>query len=1586
MNDYIGDNGDNTLSLGADGTSAYGYGGNDIITGGVNADSLYGGSGNDTIDGGDGDDLIDGGESLAGGEVDEDVIFGGAGRDSIRGGGGGSGISGGFGGDLLMGDDSASQHQGDDTINGDAGADTIFGYAGNDLLDGGDDNDSLDGGLGDDSIMGGAGDDNVLGAAGHDAIDGGAGADNLDGGAGDDTITGGDGSDSVYGGAGADNITGGAGADRIFGGLGGDTIDGGDGDDLIDGGESLAGGEADPDIIFGGAGNDTLRGSGGNSAISGGFGGDLLMGDDSASQNQGADTLAGDAGADTIFGYAGNDLLDGGADNDSLDGGLGDDSIAGGTGDDYVLGAAGDDAIVGGLGADVLYAGAGDDSVAGGDDNDAIYGGAGDDNLYGGAGADSIYGNDGADTIEGGDGDDFIEGGESLSGGEADDEMIFGGGGSDTINTHGGHDSVDGGQGDDSLSGGAGNDNLQGGLGNDSLDGGLGDDVLTGGAGSDVITGGAGNDLFTHLLSENAGAADVYDGGADFDQLHLSVTAAEWANPVFQTDIAGLLAHINSGSAAPFVFASTGLTVSNIEKLSIEVDGVQKDPVNEQVAANTDTMDTHEDGPAVAVNLLGNDVVPDRAASVTLLTPSAYGTVTISTDLLATPQTAVATFTPGAAAQALLDGDLVTETLIYQVVDADGNIGTATLKITITGANDAASISGLSVGAIDENPSAAAPTPPPLFGTQIPQMSGVLTVEDVDNGQSAFQTPNDLTGTYGSFTFDTATGEWTYTPNEGSIELESLAEGVEVTDQMTVVSMDGTASRTVVVTITGTNDAPTLAAGVMAAVEDGPSVTLNLATLGDDIDTDNVAGDLTYTIFEPPAVGTASISGTTLTYSAGTAFQHLAQGETATVEIEVMATDAHGAQAMTVMTVTVTGTNDAPTLTAGVMNVVEDGPAVTLNLATLGDDIDSDNSGGDLTYTLANTPAFGTASISGTTLTYNPGTAFQNLAAGQTTVVAVSVIATDKHGVSTPTTVNVTVTGTNDAPTLTAGVMNVVEDGPAVTLNLATLGDDIDSDNSGGDLTYTLANTPAFGTASISGTTLTYNPGTAFQNLAAGQTTVVAVSVIATDKHGVSTPTTVNVTVTGTNDAPTLTAGVMNVVEDGPAVTLNLATLGDDIDSDNSGGDLTYTLANTPAFGTASISGTTLTYNPGTAFQNLAAGQTTVVAVSVIATDKHGVSTPTTVNVTVTGTNDRPRIIPGYADPEVTPLSDGGYTITGSFNVTDADWLNSHTLSATGMPDVTYTLIPPATNGGQSVVHWSVDVPAGSDMLGTERNINFTISDASGASDSMAMALFIPGDTNNIADVSAPMEIFTYVNEGRFEFNVNDYFYDPDEDLLIASADPNENYFETVYFQSSDGSGLPDNEIIVINPDSGAFQYLTYGQYETFNFTFLLSDGRQSQQATIQWTLEGMRDGLFGDTEANELIGGDYSEVITGYEGDDTLTSGGLGDYDVFAFFDIGEGVDVITDFISYDDRIGVSAAGFGGNLVAGDYFTEVLVGENHAEMESLYTDGVFIFETDGTDGTLYWDVDGGSGENAVAFARLNGVNYLSSDDFFIFI
>ncbi|MEZ9138506.1 VCBS domain-containing protein, partial [Vibrio sp. 10N.286.52.B1] len=137
-------------------------------------------------------------------------------------------------------------------------------------------------------------------------------------------------------------------------------------------------------------------------------------------------------------------------------------------------------------------------------------------------------------------------------------------------------------------------------------------------------------------------------------------------------------------------------------------------------------------------------------------------------------------FTANSAFNQLNVGDKVEET--FTVASVDGT--PSTVKVTINGTNDAATVSSATV-AVDETDKAVT-------------TSGTLTSSDIDNQDNTF-TPSSLTGTHGNLTID-ANGHWTFTANSA---FNQLNVGDKVEETFTVTSVDGTPS-TIKVTINGT--------------------------------------------------------------------------------------------------------------------------------------------------------------------------------------------------------------------------------------------------------------------------------------------------------------------------------------------------------------------------------------------------------------------------------------------------------------------------------------------------------------------------------------------------------------------------------------------------------------------------------------------------------------------------------------------------------------------------------------------------------------------------------------------------------------
>ncbi|MBI5275029.1 MAG: hypothetical protein HY854_01080 [Burkholderiales bacterium] len=166
---------------------------------------------------------------------------------------------------------------------------------------------------GPDSFNGTSTDDTMTGLAGKDTLQGAAGNDQLDGGADNDLLMGGDGQDTLTGGTGIDLMMGGLGIDTYY-------VDHSM-DRAIDSGSTVG------DIVYASSSFIlesyieylTLQGAG-NYYGFGNTEANIITG------NVGNNVLDGGAGADTLYGGDGNDMLKGGAGADRLDGGTGNDT------------------------------------------------------------------------------------------------------------------------------------------------------------------------------------------------------------------------------------------------------------------------------------------------------------------------------------------------------------------------------------------------------------------------------------------------------------------------------------------------------------------------------------------------------------------------------------------------------------------------------------------------------------------------------------------------------------------------------------------------------------------------------------------------------------------------------------------------------------------------------------------------------------------------------------------------------------------------------------------------------------------------------------------------------------------------------------------------------------------------------------------------------------------------------------------------------------------------------------------------------------------------------------------------------------
>ena len=221
--------------------------------------------------------------------------------------------------------------------------------------------------------------------------------------------------------------------------------------------------------------------------------------------------------------------------------------------------------------------------------------------------------------------------------------------------------------------------------------------------------------------------------------------------------------------------------------------------------------------------------------------------------------------------------------------------------------------------------------------------------------------------------------------------------------------------------------------------------------------------------------------------------------------------------------------------------------------------------------------------------------------------------------------------------------------------------------------------------------------------LAAGETLILTSEIVLSDGtlaagKDLKDTTTVQITITGTNDAPTITAADTSgaVAEDGTQTALGTIAF-KDVDLTNThtvtdaltNGSVTSTL---PGFdpaatrlGTLSLvvnEDNTDTDNIGTVgwtftsdndlAQQLAEGQAVTQVYTVTIKDTNDATATQDVTVTIAGTNDKPVVTSNAQAAEIVELANGhnsteARTASGDVTFTDVDLIDSHAVTITGV-------------------------------------------------------------------------------------------------------------------------------------------------------------------------------------------------------------------------------------------------------------------------------------------------------------------------------
>jgi hypothetical protein len=370
-----------------------------------------------------------------------------------------------------------------------------------------------------------------------------------------------------------------------------------------------------------------------------------------------------------------------------------------------------------------------------------------------------------------------------------------------------------------------------------------------------------------------------------------------------------------------------------------------------------------------------------------------------------------------------------------------------------------------------------------------------------------------------------------------------------------------------------------------------------LDVLANDIDPDN--DQLTIASVQMPANGTATTNGQTITYTPGPNF-------TGSDQVTYLISDGYGGTA----TAQATLVNVQPVAAADTLHVSVAGGVATLDV--LGNDTDANND--QLVIIAVQTPANGSATTDGQTITYTPGASFTGTDQFNYTI-------SDGHGGTS--TAQVTLGNAQPvalADTLHAAVVNGV-----ATLDVLSNDSDLDNDS----LAIVSVQTPANGTATTNGATIMYAPGASF-------TGSDQFNYMISDGHG----GTAIGQVTLSNVQPAAMSDSFHLPSTGGAISVDVRA--NDTDADGDG--LTITQVGPATHGTATTNGTIVSFTPDSSYNGNTSFPYTI-------TDGHG----GTASGTATLTNGQPVAVNDTADTAGSPVT---ITVLGNDSDPDSDSLS----------------------------------------------------------------------------------------------------------------------------------------------------------------------------------------------------------------------------------------------------------------------------------------------------------------------------------------
>ncbi len=921
-------------------------------------------------------------------------------------------------------------------------------------------------------------------------------------------------------------------------------------------------------------------------------------------------------------------------------------------------------------------------------------------------------------------------------------------------------------------------DVLAGGSADEKVDGKSGDDIVAGGSGADWVKGGSGDDKLVYVAGLNTEVADFYDGGSGTNTLELQMTRSEWMRDDVQTDIAAYLTFLDSdqpsaqgqNNSKGFEFASLGLTARRLHSLEILVDGVVQDPTDQEVVANDDAHTSAGEHSLVFGNVTDNDDVPDLVREVTLVTAPAQGILTLDAD-------GSFSYDPGDEFDYLAAGESAQVEFSYRVTDADRDSDTAVVVITVTGTNDKP-IAKVDSGTTDEN---------------VPLLVDVLANDtDVDASDTHTVIAASIASGLGAVAIVGNQVEWT--PGT-DYDYLALGESATVTIDYNIADNNGAESSSVLtLTVTGSNDGPV--ANIDAASTD-ENASLLVDVLANDTDVDASDTHKVTAASIASGLGAVAIVSNQVEWTPGTDYDYLALGESATVTIDYTMADNNGAESSSLLTLTVTGSNDGPVASVDSGSTDEN---ASLLIDVLANDTDVDASDTHTVIAASIASGLGAVAIVGNQVEWTPGTDYDTLALGESATVAINYTMADNNGAESSSLLTLTVTGSNDGPV--ANVDAAITDENA-TLLVDVLANDTDIDASDTHTITAASIASGLGAVAIVVNQVEWTPGTDYDHLALGESATVTIDYTMADNNGAESSSVLTLTVTGSNDGPVANVDAASTDEN---ASLLVDVLANDTDVDASDTHTVLAASIASGLGAVAIVANQVEWTPGTDYDYLALGESATVTIDYTIADNNGAESSSLLTLTVTGSNDGP-----VANIDAASTDENASLLVDVLaNDTDVDASDTHTVTAASIA---------SGLGAVAIVSNQIEWTPGADYdtlaLGESAlvTIDYTQSDNNGSKAGSSLAIEVIG-SNDKPVVTTALSSEASEQDSIYTIDLLAGASDVDQGAVLAVA----NFTEP----TGKGGWVLSNNQITIDPDH--FDALNNGDVAALNFAYQVMD------------------------------------------------------------------------------------------------------------------------------------------------------------------